>query len=400
MKNTLQHAAPSTYLPADLSKALLVGRVWRGGDINGPCVVVVRGGELFDITAQAVTVSDLFERDDLVAFLRGVAGESLGPVEALIANALLAVPEAKAPQLLAPCDVQAIKACGVTFAVSLLERVSEEQAKGDAARADALRAALLQSIGADLSSIKPGSPAAEKLKQELINRGAWSQYMEVGIGPYAEVFSKSQPMSSVGFGADVGLHPDSKWNNPEPEIVLAVNSRAQAVGATLGNDVNLRDIEGRSALLLGKAKDNNGSCSIGPFIRIFDDSFSIDTVRNAEVRLSIQGAEDGFVLDGESRMREISRDPLDLVSQTSGAHHQYPDGFMLFLGTMFSPIKDRGAAGAGFTHRLGDRVTISSAALGALVNHVQLSSEIAPWTFGTRALYASLAARGLLADKA
>jgi fumarylacetoacetate (FAA) hydrolase family protein len=220
--------------------------------------------------------------------------------------------------------------------------------------------------------------------------------MEVGIGPYAEVFSKSQPMSAVGLGADVGLHPESHWNNPEPEIVLAVTSRAQAVGATLGNDVNLRDIEGRSALLLGKAKDNNGSCALGPFIRLFDEHYTIDTVRQAEVRLRIEGATDDFVLDGESRMREISRDPLDLVAQTCGPHHQYPDGFMLFLGTMFSPIKDRGAKGAGFTHKLGDKVSISSGALGTLVNHVQRSDAIAPWTFGVRALYSNLAQRGLL----
>jgi fumarylacetoacetate (FAA) hydrolase family protein len=393
VNNQLKHAPALAHLPADLPDALLIGRVWRQ-DVNGPSVVVVRKGEVFDITAQAATVSDLLDREDVVAFALAAQGESLGRVEALIEAALGG---AEAPvRLLAPCDVQAIKACGVTFAVSLLERVIEEQAGGNPARADELRSSLLKDIGADLSAIKPGSPEAEKLKQEFIARGAWSQYMEVGIGPYAEVFSKSQPMSAVGFGADVGLHPESKWNNPEPEIVLAVNSRAQTVGATLGNDVNLRDIEGRSALLLGKAKDNNASCGIGPFIRLFDGRFTIDTVRNAELRLLIEGAEDGFRLDGESRMREISRDPLDLVSQTSGAHHQYPDGFMLFLGTMFSPIKDRGAPGAGFTHKLGDRVSISSPSLGMLVNHVQLSTTAAPWTFGVRALYRNLAQRGLL----
>jgi fumarylacetoacetate (FAA) hydrolase family protein len=393
VKNTLNHAPVAAHLPADLSDALLVGRVWRN-DVNGPSVVVVRQGEVFDITAQAATVSDLLDHDDAAAFARAARGESLGRVEALIEAALRGADASV--RLLAPCDVQAIKACGVTFAVSLLERVIEEQAGGNPARADELRSSLLKDIGADLSAIKPGSPEAEKLKQEFIARGAWSQYMEVGIGPYAEVFSKSQPMSAVGFGADVGLHPESKWNNPEPEIVLAVNSRAQTVGATLGNDVNLRDIEGRSALLLGKAKDNNASCGIGPFIRLFDERFTIDTVRNAELRLLIEGAEDEFRLDGESRMREISRDPLDLVSQTSGAHHQYPDGFMLFLGTMFSPIKDRGAPGAGFTHKLGDRVSISSPSLGMLVNHVQLSTTAAPWTFGVRALYRNLAQRGLL----
>jgi fumarylacetoacetate (FAA) hydrolase family protein len=264
VSNQLKQAPAAAHLPSDLADALLVGRVWRAGDINGPCVVVVRNGEVFDITRQSATVADLLDRDDVAAFARSAQGESLGRVEALIDGALSGQANAQAIRLLAPCDVQAIKACGVTFAVSLLERVIEEQAGGDASRADALRTALLKDIGADLSAIKPGSPEAEKLKQQFIERGAWSQYMEVGIGPYAEVFSKSQPMSAVGHGADVGLHPESKWNNPEPEIVLAVNSRAETVVATLGNDVNLRDIEGRSALLLGKAKDNNGSCGDRP----------------------------------------------------------------------------------------------------------------------------------------
>jgi fumarylacetoacetate (FAA) hydrolase family protein/NAD(P)-dependent dehydrogenase (short-subunit alcohol dehydrogenase family) len=373
-------------LPDDMSRAVLVGRVWRGGVINGPCVVAVRNGEVFDITGHAPTMSDLLERDDALEVARSAPGESLGDVQPLLANALAGGADDSIPRLLAPCDLQAIKACGVTFAVSLLERVIEEQAAGDPSRANALRAEIQTIIGSDLSAIRPGSPEAAKLKADLIARGLWSPYMEVGIGPDAEVFSKSQPMSAVGVGADVGLHPDSKWNNPEPEIVLAVNSQAKVLGATLGNDVNLRDIEGRSALLLGKAKDNNGSCSIGPFIRLFDDHFTIDTIRNAEVSMLIEGRDDDFRLAGASRMREISRDPLDLVSQVCGRHHQYPDGFMLFLGTMFSPIKDRDAVGGGFTHHLGDRVSISTPSLGALVNHVQRSDQIAPWTYGTRAL--------------
>jgi fumarylacetoacetate (FAA) hydrolase family protein/NAD(P)-dependent dehydrogenase (short-subunit alcohol dehydrogenase family) len=373
-------------LPDDMSRAVLVGRVWRDGAINGPCVVAVRNGEVFDITGHAPTVSDLLERDDALEVARSAPGESLGPVQALLDNALAGAADHSIPRLLAPCDLQAIKACGVTFAVSLLERVIEEQAGGDPARANALRAEIQNIIGSDLSAIRPGSPEAAKLKADLIARELWSPYMEVGIGPDAEVFSKSQPMSAVGIGADVGLHPDSKWNNPEPEIVLAVNSQAKVLGATLGNDVNLRDIEGRSALLLGKAKDNNGSCAIGPFIRLFDEHFTIDTIRNAEVSMLIEGLDDDFRLAGASRMREISRDPLDLVSQVCGRHHQYPDGFMLFLGTMFSPIKDRDAVGGGFTHHLGDRVSISTPSLGALINHVQRSDEIAPWTYGVRAL--------------
>ncbi|REE89179.1 fumarylacetoacetate hydrolase family protein [Cupriavidus plantarum] len=390
------HPIPvSDCLPRDLARALLIGRVWRDDVAHpGPSVVAIRNGDVFDITREAPTTADLFDRADVVDIARHAPGERLGRVEDLLQPAL----DGGKPRhaLLAPCDVQAIKACGVTFAVSLIERVIEEQAGGDPARARDVRETIAATIGTDLSKIVPGSEAAQRLKAELERRGAWSQYMEVGIGPDAEVFSKSQPMSSVGFGADVGLLPVSVWNNPEPEIVLAVNSAGGIVGATLGNDVNLRDIEGRSALLLGKCKDNNASCAIGPFVRLFDETFTLDSVRAASLTLRVDGADDGFVLDGISHMREISRDPADLVSQTFGAHHQYPDGFMLFLGTMFSPIQDRDAPGAGFTHHLGDRVTIATPSLGALVNTVRLCTEIAPWTFGVRALYGNLAARGFL----
>jgi fumarylacetoacetate (FAA) hydrolase family protein len=288
--------------------------------------------------------------------------------------------------------LQAVKAAGVTFVASLLERVIEEQARGDAAKAEGLRRSILSVIGESLHDVRPGSSESQRLKELLIAQGVWSQYLEVGIGPDAELFTKAQPMSSVGTGADVGIHPRSEWNNPEPEIVLAISGDGKTVGAALGNDVNLRDFEGRSALLLGKAKDNNASCAIGPFIRLFDERFTIDDVRKAEVALQVSGP-DGFSFDAHSSMSQISRDPLDLVAQTIGANHQYPDGLVLFLGTMFAPTIDRSAAGKGFTHLVGDVVTVSTPTLGALVNRVNHSDRTAPWTFGALALMKHLAAR-------
>jgi fumarylacetoacetate (FAA) hydrolase family protein len=352
----------------------------------------VRGDDLVDLSSLAPTMSGLLDLPDVARRVRECRG---APVAGSL-RALVAAPSSEAaPQLLAPCDLQAIKAAGVTFVRSMLERVIEEQARGDPAKAVSVRQQIVAVIGDNLSKIRPGSAEAARLKDVLIRERAWSQYLEVGIGPDAEIFTKAQPMSAVGAGADVGVHPKSEWNNPEPEIVLAVASRGEVVGATLGNDVNLRDFEGRSALLLGKAKDNSASCAIGPFIRLFDDAFSIDDVRRCELSLRVEGP-DGFVLDGASSMAMISRDPLDLVAQACNENHQYPDGFVLFLGTMFAPTKDRHGPGQGFTHVLGDVVSIATPSLGRLVNRVERSDRVAPWTFGTRALMESLARRGLL----
>ncbi|WP_456269120.1 fumarylacetoacetate hydrolase family protein [Kushneria sp. AK178] len=382
----MRHAELSKYLPEDHDSAALVGRVWRG---DGPRIVALRGSELVDITAHVGTMSALLDRDDRLALAHEASGISLGAVTPWLSQSLAdsaTTPDERSNRLLAPCDLQVVKACGVTFAVSLLERVIEEQAAGDASRAGDIRARLRELIGQDLSKIVPGSEAAMTLRKELMSRGQWSPYLEVGLGPDAEVFSKAAPLSSVGFGANVGLHAGSNWNNPEPEVVLAMDGQGTPRGATLGNDVNLRDVEGRSALLLGKAKDNNGACAIGPFLRLFDDDFTMDTIRRAQVTMRIEGGDDGFVLERRSDMREISRDPLDLVEQTCGRHHQYPDGFMLFLGTMFSPGEDRDAPGQGFTHHVGDRVSIHTPALGTLVNRVDRSHAIAPWQFGIGAL--------------
>ncbi|ACB34721.1 conserved hypothetical protein [Leptothrix cholodnii SP-6] len=379
-------------LPDDGLAGTLVGRVWIGG--TGPAVVALRPEGVFDLSAAYPTMSTLLDTAQPAEAVRQAAGQRLCSVDELLANSLPGARHEALPWLLAPCDLQVVKAAGVTFAASLIERVIEEQARGDASRAQGLRAQVTELIGASLAEIRPGSPQAMALKALLQQKGLWSQYLEVGIGPDAEVFTKAPVLASVGCGEDIGIRADSAWNNPEPEVVLAVNSRGDIVGATLGNDVNLRDIEGRSALLLGKAKDNNASCAIGPFIRLFDAGFGLDDVRRETVNLRVAGV-DGFELRGINTMASISRDPADLVAQTLGAH-QYPDGFMLFLGTLFAPIEDRDQPGGGFTHKLGDVVTIQSAWLGGLHNRVTHSETAPPWRFGLRAFIANLAARGLL----
>jgi fumarylacetoacetate (FAA) hydrolase family protein len=385
-------------LPEDGVDGTLIGRAWvpsAGGRPAGPSPVAVRADGVYDLSAIVATGAELVGSDDAVALARNGGAVRLGDTAALVANSIHDACDPARPFLLSPVDLQCVKAAGVTFAKSVVERVIEERARGDAATAEEIRGELSARIGADLSAIVPGSEGAARLKAALINDGLWSQYLEVGIGPDAEVFTKAQPLSSVGFGAEVGVHPASGWNNPEPEMVLVVDAGGQIVGATLGNDVNLRDVEGRSALLLGKAKDNNASCALGPFIRLFDDSFGLDDVRAAEVALTVEGA-DGFALNEVSSMREISRDPSDLAAQTIGANHQYPDGFVLFTGTMFAPTKDRDAPSMGFTHHLGDTVQISTPKLGTLWNRVGRCDRVPPWTFGIGALMRNLAARGLI----
>ena len=382
-------------LPQQHDDACLIGRVWSPV-VAGPCLVKISGRDVVDITDRmAPTMSDLLEMDDPAAHVRAMDGDRLGSLDDIAEFSCGKNASPASIHFLAPCDLQAVKACGVTFARSMIERVIEELAKGDAVRADAVRQRCLDILGTSLENVKAGTEEAARVKRELIQADMWSPYLEVGIGPDAEVFTKAQPMASVGWGATVGLHPVSEWNNPEPEIVLAVNSKGDVKGASLGNDVNLRDVEGRSALLLGKAKDNNASSAIGPFVRLFDSEYGMDDVRRAELSLTVSGA-DGFELQGQSSMTKISRDPLDLVGQTHGDHHQYPDGFFLFLGTMFAPIQDRRAPGAGFTHEIGDLVTISEPSLGTLRNQVALSNDCPAWTFGTSALMRNLAERGLI----
>jgi fumarylacetoacetate (FAA) hydrolase family protein len=381
-------------LPQDGTKGTLVGRVWLP-QAGGPAVVAISDDGVFDVTARFPTVSALCEEDDPAAALRSVKGERIGDIEGILTNTPPDRRDRQKPWLLAPLDLQVLKAAGVTFAISMLERVIEERARGNPASAEAIRKEVVRLVGDDLSRLKPGSAEAMKLKQVLIEQNAWSQYLEVGIGPDAEVFTKAPVLSSVGTGMDAGLHPKSTWNNPEPEVVLVVSSGGRIVGATLGNDVNLRDFEGRSALLLSKAKDNNASCAIGPLLRLFDRTFSLDDVRKMDIDLTVKGP-DGFVLEGHSSISKISRDPTDLVAQTVGPEHQYPDGLALFLGTMFAPVKDRDTPGEGFTHKRDDIVTIAAPQLGKLINRMRSSGECEPWTFGVSALMKSLAKRKVL----
>jgi fumarylacetoacetate (FAA) hydrolase family protein len=362
-------------LPADYSAGTFIGRALSP---EGPCVITIRDGLIYDLTEQVATVSGAIDRKQFAG------GRELGSVEQGLPLGWT---------LLSPVDLQCVKACGVTFAVSAIERVIEERARGDASKAAEIRAALEAKVGAGIRAVVPGSAEAAELKQALIDEGMWSQYLEVAIGPDAEVFSKSPVLSTVGSGAEIGVRSDSAWNNPEPEVVLAVDPRGDVVGATLGNDVNLRDFEGRSALLLSKAKDNTASCAIGPMIRLFDDGFTIDDVRQANVDLTIEGPE-GYRLEGTNVMGEISRDPLDLVEQTLSEHH-YPDGFALFCGTLFAPTQDRDTPGGGFTHKVGDKVTIASRRLGRLVNTVTTSRDARPWELGIGAFVRNLVSRGL-----
>jgi fumarylacetoacetate (FAA) hydrolase family protein len=381
-------------LPDDAQDSVLIGRIWDPA-VDGPSPIVVRDGDVFDVSGAFSTVRDICETPEPATIVRHLGGRRVGSFEEILANTGAAVRDRSRPWLLAPVDLQALKAAGVTFVVSMIERVIEERARGDLALAADIRQRMLADIGPNLHHLSPGSEEAARLKNLLVAEGIWSQYLEVGIGPDAEIFTKGQVLSAVGTAVPVGVLAASTWNNPEPEVALIVQSTGRIVGAMLGNDVNLRDVEGRSALLLPKAKDNNASCALGPLIRLFDETFNLQTVRELEVGLTIEG-KDGFHLRAISPMTQMSRHPETLVRQLIGPHHHYPDGAVLMLGTMFAPIQDRDQPGQGFTHKIDDIVRISTPALGTLVNRVRHAEDCEPWDFGIRDLMGNLMKRGLL----
>ena len=392
------HLTKNNTLPKDWRRAYLVGRVWAPGKLAGPSPVALVGGELYDLSAFFPTTSELLNTDNPKKSIEraiSLGAPTVSDLVGVIENTTYSNRDLRAYYFLSPCDLQAIRACGVTFVSSMVERVIEEFAKGDSDKALEIRKKIGSVIGSQISEVRPGSADAVRLRKVLIEQGLWSQYLEVGIGKDAEVFNKAQPLSSVGTGAQIGIRADSKWNNPEPELVLSVNRAGRIVGATLGNDVNLRDFEGRSALLLGKAKDNNASCSLGPFVRLLDDHFSFEELQKTLLRISVSGR-DGYVLNGVSDLKAISRSPAELVKQAINRAKQYPDGLVLFLGTQFAPVADRSLVGQGFTHKIGDIVSIRSDFLGGLINEVAHSDVAPPWTYGLSDLMRNLAARGLL----
>ncbi|MFT4782879.1 MAG: fumarylacetoacetate (FAA) hydrolase family protein [Paracoccaceae bacterium] len=382
-------------LPKDGDSGTLIGRVWLP-NVDGPSVVVLRDGDVFDISTASATMSELLNCADPIAIIKAATGTNIGSLKEILANTTPDARNENKPWFISPIDLQTIKAGGVTFAASMLERVIEEKAGGDPAAAESIRDTMTAEIGSSLSKITPGSQDADRVREVLTDRGMWSQYLEVGIGKFAEVFTKAPTMASVGTGAEVGIHPESTWNNPEPEVVLVVSNLGTILGATLGNDVNLRDFEGRSALLLGKAKDNNASAALGPFIRLFDGTFDIEDIRQMELSMQVVGKDDGYILRDGSSMKYISRDIEDLVAQTLSRNHQYPDGLVLYTGTMFAPTDDRGEKGSGFTHKTGDIVTVSSDKLGTLTNRTTKTTLAPEWTFGVGTLMRNLAGRGLL----
>jgi len=378
-------------LPSDGYAGTLVGRALFPGVFPGPCVVAIREDGVHNISGTVPTMAQLLNAPNPLATLQRALRNCvyLGPLESLLENSTPSTHDPLKPYLLTPIDLQAVKAVGLTFVNGLLQRFADDN--GGAATV----AKMEKAAGVALGKILPGSEEAARLRTALMEDGLWNDTLEVGFGPDVELFTKAQPLSAVGTGAEIAVLPTSKQTFAEPEVVLMLNADGKICGATLGCDMTARDVEARSLLLLGRAKDQNATCAVGPFIRLFDQTFSLPNVQGMNLTYAFEGADDAVFTDTGS-MDQIGRGLITLARQVVNEHHGYPDGVALFTGCMFKAPSSRGASDTPFTHQVGDVVIIKASPLGTLINRVNTTDKVRPWSFGMSDLMANLANRQLL----
>lgn len=252
---------------------------------------------------QYETLSDILESDNpavTVEFLTDSSAERLSLTEVT---------------LLAPIDRQEVWAAGVTYRRSKQARMDESES---AARF----------------------------------------YDMVYEAPRPELFFKANALRVAGPNAPVRIRSDSKWNVPEPELALVLNSRLKLVGYTIGNDMSSRDIEGENPLYLPQAKVYYQCCGLGPVVTLAN---TMPPIGEVDIRMSIWRS-DIEVFSGETSLRQMAR-TFDELIEWLGRDNTFPDGVILLTGTGIVPADD-------FTLRKNDRVEISVDGIGTLVNVV------------------------------